>query len=504
MSEKNFGAMNDAEFEEMLAEGIESSLPSEEVVELVSPWHKSVKRVLWGFALTLLDLQFLYLQYILPATGFFMLLFGLRALRKENKFFSAAYVLAWVRSVYFFSTLIINASAMHSDIYESNFMWVLAYINVLFTLATVYCFVFGFRGVLQKTGGEDGAKWLNKLAVWYTVFAVAAVISIQSTLIALAFMVCFVFIVVGIARVSRSLSWAGYAITPAKVRVSDKCLCAAVLGTVALGIALVYFFGAKYPMKWQAEENVHSAEAREVMAELEALGFPKDILADLTEEEILACRGAKSVYVESGEHALNDGRTVEYKYEENGIVHIKKYREYDVHELVMTQVIVSLPSEGVHIRSRLRVFHHFRFKEEAEYYGTELLDIVPLYYDEWRKTSDISGRVLYDGENTYTSPYYSLDETSVPGFFSLEPHIRAAFSLHKEGTNKRGYVSYEVTGIREKPYDSLIQVIFVHRTDKFTYPLKGSKDIFNTASEHTGFRKVQCMFTYYPELNEKE
>ena len=496
MSEKNFGAMNDAEFEEMLAEGIESSLPSEEVVELVSPWHKSVKRVLWGFALTLLDLQFLYLQYILPAIGFFMLLFGLRALRKENKFFSAAYVLAWVRSVYFFSTLIINASAMHSDIYESNFMWVLAYINVLFTLATVYCFVFGFRGVLQKTGGEDGAKWLNKLAVWYTVFAVAAVISIQSTLIALAFMVCFVFIVVGIARVSRSLSWAGYAITPAKVRVSDKCLCAAVLGTVALGIALVYFFGAKYPMKWQAEENVYSAEAREVMAELEALGFPKDILADLTEEEILACRGAKSVYVESGEHALNDGRTVEYKYEENGIVHIKKYREYDVHELVITDIAVNLDSK------RVRVFHHFRFQVEAEYYGTEMLDIIPLYSRDFLKSGDISGRVIYDDGATFVSSYYSLEEVGVQGWFSAEPHIRAAFSLPGGGANKRGYVTYEASAKSADISYANAYVYYTHRTGELIYPVVGTKDIPSSFFGQEGFKKITAIFGYERKMEE--
>ncbi|MBQ9746334.1 MAG: hypothetical protein IJW21_05885, partial [Clostridia bacterium] len=253
MDEKDFGAMNEVEFEAMLASGVGGEAPPEEVVELVSPWHKSVKRVLWGFALTMLNIQFLYLQYILPAIGFFMLVLGLRALRKENGFFSAAYVLAWVRSVYFFSTVIINASPMHGDIYESGFMWGLAYLMVVLTLATVFCFALGFRAVLRKTGGAEDEKWLWRLAVWYTVFAAAAVISMQSAIIALLLMACFLFIVFGIARVSRKLSWAGYAITPAGVSVSDRRLSACVLGTVALGMALVYVFGAKYPMKWQAE-----------------------------------------------------------------------------------------------------------------------------------------------------------------------------------------------------------------------------------------------------------
>ncbi len=496
MSEKDFRAMNDAEFEAMLASGVDGQPPPEEVVELVSPWHKSIKRVLWGFALTLLNLKFLYLQYILPAIGFFMLIFGLRALRKENKFFGAAYVLAWARSAYFFSTLIVNAAAAHSDIYESGFMRGLTYFFVLLTLATVFCFVFGFREVLRKTGGEDGAKWVNRLAVWYTVFTVAAVISIQSTLIALAFMACFVFIIFGIARVSRSLSWAGYAIIPAKVRVSDKCLCAAVLGTVAVGIALVYFFGAQYPMNWQAEESTHSAEAREVMAELEALGFPKEVLADLTEEEILACRGAESVYVERGEVALNDGRVVEYKYEENGIVHIKKYREYDVHELVITDVAVNLDAK------RVRVFHHFRFQAEPKYYGTEMLDIIPLYCRDFLKSGDVSGRVLYDDGATFSSPYYSLEEAGVQGWFSAEPHIRAAFSLPKEGANKRGYVTYEASAKSTDISYANAYVYYTHRTGELIYPVVGTKDIPSSFFGQDGFKKITTIFGYERKTKE--
>ena len=496
MSEKDFREMNDAEFEAMLASGVDGQPPPEEVVELVSPWHKSVKRVLWGFALTLLNIQFLYLQYILPAIGFFMLIFGLRALRKENKFFGAAYVLAWARSIYFFSSLAINASAMHSDIYASNFMWGLTYFVVVLTLATVFCFALGFREVLRKTGGEDGAKWLCRLVVWYTIFAAAAVISIQSTLIALAFMVCFVFIVVGIARVSRNLSWAGYAITPAKVRVSDKQLCAAVLGTVALGIVLVYFFGAKYPMKWQAEETERSAETLAVMAELEALGFPSDVLADLTEEEILACKGAESVYVESGEAALNEGRRVKELVNKYGLEYYETKTVYDVKELVITDVAVNLDSK------RVRVFHHFRFQAEAEYYGTEMLDVIPLYSRDFLKSGDVSGRVLYDDGATFVSTYYSLEEAGVQGWFSAEPHIRAAFSLPSGGENKRGYVTYEASAKSTAISYANAYVYYTHRTGEFIYPVVGTKDIPSSFFGQEGFKKITTIFGYERKTEE--
>lgn len=473
MDENDFGAMNDAEFDAVLAHSVEGQAPPDEVVELVSPWHCSVKRVLWGMALMMMNIQLLYLEYILPAVGCFMLIFGLRSLRRESAFFACAYAIAWVRSIYFFSTVMIDASAMRADIYGSELMQALAYVMVALTLGTVFCFVLGFRAVLVRAGREDGTKWLWRLAGWYTVFAAAAIIRVESTLIALLFIACFLLIIFGIARVSRSLSSAGYAITPAGVLVPERQVCALVLGAVALGTALVYIFGAKYPMEWQEKEEARSAEAQEVLLALEELGFPSEILSDLTEEELLACRGAESVIVESGEHALAG-------------------RASRVNELLITHVAVNLDSES----GRVRLFHHFRLQTEAEYYGTEMFDVIPLYYSDFMKTGEASGRVLYDGKTTFASPYYSMEETGVQGWFSTEVHIRAAFSLPEGGTNKRGYITYEASACgKDIMYENAF-VYYTHRTGKLIYPVVGTKDIPSSFFGQDGFKKVTDVFLY--------
>ena len=52
-----------------------------------TPWRKSMGHVLLGMALCTLTLRFLWLDYLLPAIGMVLSLWGFRALRQENKWF---------------------------------------------------------------------------------------------------------------------------------------------------------------------------------------------------------------------------------------------------------------------------------------------------------------------------------------------------------------------------------------------------------------------------------
>ncbi|HCO50788.1 MAG TPA: hypothetical protein DIT21_05145, partial [Oscillibacter sp.] len=66
-----------------------SALPPEEVVRDVTPWKRAMNQVLIGMVLCTIILNFWYLNYILPAVGMVLWLLGLRALRRENGYFTA-------------------------------------------------------------------------------------------------------------------------------------------------------------------------------------------------------------------------------------------------------------------------------------------------------------------------------------------------------------------------------------------------------------------------------
>lgn len=60
--------MNERDFDAMLENAV-PELPPEDIVADVTPWKKSMHRVLIGLALTSLTLNFWALNYILPASG---------------------------------------------------------------------------------------------------------------------------------------------------------------------------------------------------------------------------------------------------------------------------------------------------------------------------------------------------------------------------------------------------------------------------------------------------
>ena len=103
--------MDDRLFDSMLENAV-GDIPPDAIVTAVTPFRAAMMRVLWGLALSTLTLNFLSLNYILPAIGLLLLLLGFRALRRDNAYFDVCFLLTVIRSVYFYVSLV-----MHTTIY---------------------------------------------------------------------------------------------------------------------------------------------------------------------------------------------------------------------------------------------------------------------------------------------------------------------------------------------------------------------------------------------------
>ena len=68
MCDRPWETMTDADFEAMLARSV-PDVPPEEIVAEVTPWRRAMNRILFGMALCAITLNFLCLNYILPAVG---------------------------------------------------------------------------------------------------------------------------------------------------------------------------------------------------------------------------------------------------------------------------------------------------------------------------------------------------------------------------------------------------------------------------------------------------
>ena len=457
MRNEGWRHMNDIDLKTVFSESF-SALPPEEVVRGVTPWKRAMNRVLLGVVLGTITLNFWYLNYILPAAGMVLCLLGLRALRRENGYFTACFVLILLRCAYFFPTLILNTFSLRDEFFPDYIADSLSQAALALQLLGLFCLWLGLRAVQQKAGLPPRAGGVLALMLWYGVVYLLVLIQYPGMILPLILLVAFIFILRSICKTTKALSEAGYTMHPAPVKVPDLWLVLILAAVLVLGCAAGYLFGAQHPMDWQPLEEIRSAETAEIKAHLLDLGFPESILSDLAEEDLAACAGALRVDAESEVYSP----TLENEKVSAG----KRLR--------ITDIAVQIPGE----KDTWIILHHFLWEKGPLFFGTDALQVWPMYQlrsGGWAKGGDITGRLLYERDGqTYTAPYYFLGEARAAdmGFLSLgtaRTDIYAGFSLPREGENRRGYLTYTMFAA-EDDYFITSYFCYTHQHTWFQYP----------------------------------
>ena len=469
MSEREWEAMSEKDFDEMLEKSV-SFLPPDDVVEGVTPWRKAMNRVLVGMALCTVTLNFLCLNYILPAVGMVLSLLGFRALRRENKWFGICFVITVIRTAAFFPTLILNTTIVHSAIFTSEVESALTVANLLLLLVEFYCLWRGLRAVQKKAGLPERAGAAAALIAWSALMCVLAVVEYNGVIILIAMLVAYIFIIRNLFKLSKELDEAGYSIQAAPVRVTDKCIVLILASVLVVGCAFGYIFGSSYPMDWSRVEQTEHSETEAIKTRLKELGFPEYVLNDLTPEDIAACDGAIMVVVDVTNEPINDE---EYEVAE-GIHRTEQEIVCDVKELRITGVGVQIDGE----RDKWIIFHHFLWTTDPGFCGTESIRLTPTYQgvsEGWVSAGEVTGRVLYDKDDqTFAAPYHRLESqtyTSGNAFWGEQTRseIFADFSMPRQGENYRGYVAYPVEEVQDG-YIISSWVDYTHQKSFLQYP----------------------------------
>ena len=415
-------------------------------------------------------LQVSGLQYILPTVGLVLLLLGFRALRRENRWFCAGFRLcgAW------FACAAAGLALRAAIAPETASSW-LGYAAAALELAVFFCLWRGLDAVQRKAGFPSG-KSAAALFFWY-VLLVALTFARPNVgwLFAAVILAAYLCVLRSLFRLTRVLDESGYAVCPAAVRVPDGWLAAGLTAWLAACIACGYLFGGSYAMDWTAlpPQGAYAEER----AQLAALGFPEDVFADLSEDDLAACRGALRVVSRSEDVPMNDGRTVKKGFGQHTWTDIV----YDTRELRVTGVAVQI-AEASDGGGEWIVFYHFRWLENPGFYGTEALRVLHTS-DEPVDWGDWTGRVLYDrGGAAFAAPYVSLGNVTAAyssfGTLVTQTNGIAAFSLPNRGENQRGYVACRVRTPAETPY-LRIQMDYVHQKTWLQYPVEPSAEAYS-------------------------
>ena len=502
MSERDWELMKDAELDSALKNSI-PELPPDDIVKEVTPWRKAMNRSLAGLALTTIMLNFLGLNYILPAVGVIMMLLGFRALRGENGWFKGCWIISSVRAVCIFASLILNATIYQEAVYASRLSDAFIAVNVAMVFLMLFFLWKGFRAVKLKAGLPAHAGGAGAMIVWYALVCLLAAEQYTGWLILIALIIAYALIIRSLFKLSGELDEAGYAICPAAVRVSDRTLVIGLLAAVAAGIVCGKLLFNSYPMQWQPLEVSGDTQTAEIKAELSGLGFPVDILNDLTYEDIMACEGAARVVVETNFYSADEGRTVESV--RDGMIY--NYTVYD-DNLRITGVAVELDG------GRWKIFHHFRWLNDPGAYGTESLQLWPAYrqcQEGWSPVGDVSGRLLCETDGrTLTAPYYSLGSETYDYdsmFWGTETvtDVFADFSLPRGGESCRGYVTYDMAELQDGwMINSWIN--YTHQRSWFLYPAMTAQEYRKSGSWDLdgSFILIQDALQFFPDGEDAE
>jgi len=466
---------NDENFDEVLFHSISELTPEDAVVNQVTPWRKNMNLVLIGIILQTQPFDIFHLKDVLSYLGIILMMLGFHGLRKENKWFLSAEILAifhFIRVTLYNS---MEATIFRSEILQKPYMNILIQLGALTTLFIFLCLWGGFHAVQKKAGGAVRWKCNAALVFWYLILYGLALIEYHGWLLTIIMLVCYCFIFYHTFRLSKELDDVGYAITSALVYVPRKVIVAAIFALQLSGIIVGYTRFNQYPMNWEMTESKKISDADSLKLHLKDLGIPEYVLKDMSEKDLNTISNAKKVLVQEEYFPVNDD------------------------QLHITSVAVQLSND----KTRWQIIHHFNWDINPGFVGTDAIALYSDLNEPWKKDrSTISGKIYYNMKNsTYASDYYQIKKSKKRMY-----DVIATFSFPKNGENCRGYLTYLITG-DDFSTIAVGQMNYFYQKHQFQYPVQTVWDYLKDASPFSSddmFMNLYSPMVFRPEIQEIE
>ena len=446
-------------------------------------WKTSMSRILTGMILCAVTLNLWNLNYLLPAIGMLFSLIGFRSLKKENKWFTGCYVLTVLQTLFFFLMLTLNTTIIQNSFSHSSIASALSFVNLLFPTARALCLWMALKTIVKEHHLEQTTGCATALVFWNLLMIGLALISYQGILLSGAMIIVFIIIMQNMFTLTDQMETAGYVPKPRLISLSDSGLTKIILAVFFTGCVIGYLFFESYTMNWQTPASFQNAKTTAIREHLLNLGFPEDILMDLSEEDILACKGAVQVVSHTSEEEVGEQDT----------------------SLFLSGVGVKLSEE----ENTWKIFHHFLWNTPPKFHGTEALQLWPVYRDipkGWNSLGELTGQLIYqkDGE-TFVAPYHSLASQTVSSSnFMMGEHtntdIFATFSMPPFGDRCSGYVSYCTQMNDNDSWLFSSWCNYVHQLSWIQYPvITAMEHKINYGWNSRTFFTAQHALQFYPE-----
>ncbi len=483
---------DDLRFAQMMREDASALPPPEKI----NPWQMAMTQVLWGFGLSTITLNFLYLDYILPALGAVLLVLGFRTLRRENRPLRWCYILSIAKLLVCAAGDVLAALPVKVELPG-------AYISTAVTLVLYICLWRGMVEVSRAAGAEKpAAPAAGAMALFYALLLPLALIGLQGWLLVMPILIVYAAILRNMWKLTRSLEDMGYAITAAPVRLPGWAVLWGSLAAMLAAVLLTAFLGQRYPMDWHTRSD--APQSVPIRQELLEKGFPERVLNDLTADEVAQLAGAAEVYTESStryEKGSYRSYTCDTYYtdmpanwqydsakkQEDGSYRYT-YRIYDVPKCTVTYVTVMLPGDP----GRCMFIQYIDVGGGYMRGFTHGVETWPAWYsqsDQWSRGDYCGGRVLCDRDGQpMAADFYRLENTSVTydSIFgtSTNNSIIANWSWPRGGGNGRAYLMYDAYLLQDE-WAYMDSWCNYERQTEIVYPFPDTPTLWHSAARDT-------------------
>ena len=451
-------------FDDLLARELSQVPPPDSVVRDTNPWRRSLEFIMIGQVLSMLRLDQYLLDYVLPAVGYVYLLLGHRILRRENGALKTGWILSILQALLFGLNLCIDATFLSTQdglLYELS-GYILFALQLL-GLIHLFCLHITVDILWEHHNPPKRRLCAHILVMLALVFGV-----VFRGLLAYASIFLLLLTVSDLLQLSRTLSDAGFTMEAAPVRLSNRAFTVlavslTVTAVVSCGIAL-----RKAPMDFAPVDDGNTDQVAAVEARLVALGVPADIVTDLSDEDVLRCKGATQVRLEDQQYQ-------------------------DALDAQVTVIAIQVPPVRQSADCWV-ILTHFRYTQAPMFTGTDAIstrhDVVNGRSWWVERKENASGRVLYEQDGvTQISDFYDI--TYAMDYDRLTQ--TAYFSFPGGGENYRGYLMYTAELVNSGCILNVIGTL-THQTAWPNYPAQAPVPQTRSAV----FRENQSQLLFYP------
>lgn len=393
-----------------------------------NPWRGPILFITWGFTLISFTLNFLFLQYILPTIGAVFMYLGFRSLRRSNRWFFAAWIIAAMKLIWQIGHLTVSVTPMITLI-NQNIVIRIIVISLQIALLAVYRNA--LRIVYRRIGITPARDPVLLAIIWTILIAVFAFLPfVNHWLVILPLIIFFIIVVRSLHQVGDELDQAASAFINAPSKVSNKILAWGYLISCLIFVAV--FCTISNHLRLEESEKIEStgSETRTALIEL---GFPEMILLDLTDYDVTKLHGA--IHIESSSDSLMfDPVKVSTKTGENSYTISNKAGNCN---LQATTIYIEFPD------NLLYVLVYFDWEDSKAYWQDG--------FTIWGEKNFelLNGILLYEKNGVeYTAPIprLSCENVTTYNFFGVNEsrQISGAVSYPYASENQRGYVFYRI------------------------------------------------------------